>query len=86
MDRKPIGALLLAWGLIAVGPSVALAQQEGEMIFHNGQLVTVDDHGFNSQLGTVAQAMYVKDGKITQVGDNDEILAMAGADVKVMAN
>jgi predicted amidohydrolase YtcJ len=84
MGRKRIGALLLGWGLIAVGQSTALAQQEGEMIFHNGQLVTVDDHGFNSQLGTVAQAMYVKDGKITQVGDNDEILAMAGADTRVM--
>ena len=38
-----------------------------DMIFHNGKIVTVDDHGFNSQVGTIAQAMQVQDGKIVQL-------------------
>ena len=84
MGRILIGVLLVAWGSIAVDQSVALAQQEGEMIFHNGKLVTVDDHGFNSQLGAVAQAMYIKDGKIVQVGDNAGIRALAGPGAKVI--
>ena len=84
MGRKRIGALLMVWSLIASGAGVALAQQEGEVVYHNGKLVTVDDHGFNSDLGSVAQAMYVKDGKIVQVGDDSEILALAESDAQVI--
>ncbi len=55
-----------------------------DMIFHNGKIITVDDHGFNSQVGTIAQAMQVEDGKIVQLGANAEILALAGPDTQVM--
>jgi len=59
-------------------------QGPGEMIFYNGKLITVDDHGFTSRLGTTAQAMHVKDGKILHVGGNAEIRAMAKQDTKLV--
>ncbi|MEE2822342.1 MAG: amidohydrolase family protein [Acidobacteriota bacterium] len=83
MTRQYIVILSWALVLLAASVSVVLAQQEGEMIFHNGQLITVDDHGFNSELGTTAQAMYVKDGKIVKIGENDDILSLAGPNVQV---
>ena len=59
------------------------AQQAGDMIFFNGKIVTVDDPGFNTRVGTIAQAMHVKDGKILHVGSNADIRAMAGNATKV---
>ncbi|HWP84494.1 MAG TPA: amidohydrolase family protein, partial [Terriglobia bacterium] len=67
----------------------AAAQQNGipeevlaypEMIVHNAKVVTMDDHSFglNTPVGTIAQAMAVRDGKILAVGTNDYILRMAG--------
>ena len=72
----------LCWfGLLA--GSLARAQQApADMIFYNGKIITVDDHGFTSRLGTVAQAMYLRDGKILRVGANSVIRAMAGAGTK----
>ena len=58
------------------------AQQPREMIVYNGKIVTVDDHSFTSQLGTIAQGMHVKDGKILHVGTNAQIRAMAGPSTK----
>jgi predicted amidohydrolase YtcJ len=54
------------------------------MVLFNGKIVTVDDHGFTSHLGTVAQAMHVKDGKILHIGNNAEIRAMASAGTQVI--
>lgn len=60
------------------------SQVPGEMVFYNGKIVTVDDHGFTSRLGTIAQAMHVKDGKILHLGNNAEIRAMAGPNTKAI--
>ncbi|MBI3934273.1 MAG: amidohydrolase family protein [Acidobacteria bacterium] len=51
-----------------------------DTIVHNAKLVTVNDStvAVNSPVGTIAQAMAIRDGKIMAVGTNAQILAMAG--------
>src|SRR5258706_5961444 len=71
---------LAAWGLRA--PGALLAQQSPETVYYIAKIVTVDDHGFSSRLGTIAQAMHVKDGKVAHIGGNAEIRAMAGPGIK----
>ena len=48
-----------------------------KMIFHNAQVVTMDE------ALPSAQAVLVEDGKIVQVGTNEEILALKDADTLV---
>ena len=50
------------------------------MVVYNAKLVTMDDpsFGLNTPVGTIAQAMAVRDGKILAVGSNDAILRLAG--------
>ena len=78
----------LRWSFIAVlfASSFAHAQyqQPADLILHNGKIITVDDHGFTSRLGTIAQAMHVRDGKVLHVSNNADIRAMAGPNSKVI--
>jgi len=74
---------IICWfGLLGVGTSQA--QQLGEAILYNGKIITVDDPSFTSRLGTIAQAMHIKDGKIVHLGSNAQIRAMAGPTVKLI--
>ena len=66
----------------AFTPWSAVAQQPGDAIYYNAKIVTVDDAGFTSRLGTIAQAMHVKDGKLLHLGTNTQIRAMAGPSTK----
>ena len=78
--------LLLA--LAAVCAASAMAQQRAtvpvsiiaypDLIVHNAKIVTMDNAQMNTDLGTIAQAIAIRDRKIQAVGTNDEILAMAG--------
>ena len=54
------------------------------MILYNGKIITVDDHGFTSRLGTIAQAMHIKDGRVLHLGDNAGIRAMATTGTKLI--
>ncbi len=80
MKKKAMGIVLWVWSLVLVSTSGVQARIAEDMIFHNGKIITLDDQGFNSQVGTIAQAMQVQDGKIVQLGANAEILALAGPD------
>ena len=84
MKRKAMGIGVWVWTLVLVSTNGVQAQIAEDMIFHNGKIVTVDDPGFNAQVGTIAQAMHVQDGKIVQLGASAEILNLAGPDTKVM--
>ncbi|MSO20877.1 MAG: hypothetical protein EXQ56_10535 [Acidobacteria bacterium] len=72
--------------MAATSPTWLVAQQANvmaklgyaQMILHNGKIVTVDDATFTSQLGTIAQAMAVRDGKVLALGSNADMLALAG--------
>ena len=49
-----------------------------DMILFNGKVITVDPKS------TIAQAVAVKDGKITAVGSNEEIKKLAGKETQVI--
>ena len=55
-----------------------------ELIVHNAKIITVDDNEYNSNLGTIAQAMAVREGEILSLGSNSEMLALRGPDTQVM--
>ena len=81
--RLPAIVLLISVWLPFLGSPVS-AQQSSDTILYNGKIVTVDDDSFTSNVGTIAQAIHIKDGKILHVGNNDQIRAMAGSETKVI--
>jgi len=63
-------------------PEFLAAQQSTDMVLFNGKVVTVDDKSFTPNIGTIAQAMHVKDGKIVAIGSNAQIRAQAAPSTK----
>jgi len=53
-----------------------------DLILYNGKIVTMDDASFASNVGTIAQAMAIRDGKISAVGTNTQIRGQAGPNAK----
>src|SRR5579885_1606845 len=49
-----------------------------DMIVYNGKVVTMDDNSFGPAVGTVAQAMAVRGGRVLRTGTNAQIQGMAG--------
>ncbi len=49
-----------------------------EMILYNGKIVTMDDTSFTSNVGTIAEAMAVRDGDVFEIGSSADIRALAG--------
>ncbi len=84
MGRRWFAFSILAWTAVLFAASLAQAQQPPEMIVYNAKIVTVDDRSFSSTLGTIAQAMHIKDGKVLHVGTNQQIRAMAGPNTKLV--
>ena len=64
-----------AWGQNA---NVAAALGYADMIVFNGKVVTMDDAGFGPEVGTITQAMAIRDGKILATGTTAQIQALAG--------
>jgi predicted amidohydrolase YtcJ len=62
---------------VSVSPDVVAYP---DIIVHNGKVVTMDDtsFGLNKPIGTIAEAMAIRDGRIQLVGSNARVLAMAG--------
>ena len=58
------------------------AQQSPDTILYNAKLVTMNDHGVNENVGTVAQAIVIRGDAIQAVGSNNEIRALAGPSTK----
>ncbi len=55
-----------------------------EMILHNGKVVTMDDKSNSPALGTVVEAVAMRDGKILALGGNNQILALRGPQTRVL--
>ncbi len=83
MKGMPISRFLILWILMLGGIRLAMAQQP-ELIVVNARIVTVDDASFDSNPGTIAEAMAIRDGRIVAVGNNAQIRAMAGGATQVM--
>ncbi|MBI4483628.1 MAG: amidohydrolase family protein [Acidobacteria bacterium] len=50
-----------------------------DLIVYNANIATMDDKGYNTQVGTVVQAMAIRAGRILALGKNDEMLGLAGS-------
>ncbi len=76
-------AIVLAtgWGW-AQQENVAAKLGYPQMIVYNGKVVTMDDASFESRVGTIVQAMAIRDSKILATGNNAEIQALAGPQTK----
>ena len=84
---KRIGAILSAAVLfcatgVAQRADVAAKLGHPQMILYNGKIVTMDDASFESRVGTVAQAMAIRDGRILATGTNADIQSLAGPQTK----
>ncbi len=80
------GTIWLVLGLLVLASAGAARAQQlpDDVVFYNGKIITVDDPGFSSRLGTVAQAMHVHGGKVQHVGTDAQIRSMAGAATKLI--
>lgn len=55
-----------------------------DIIYVNGEIVTMDDTRINDNPGTIVQAMAVRDEKIIALGTNEEIRRMQGPKTEVV--
>lgn len=55
-----------------------------QMILYNGKIVTMDDTSFEARVGTIVQAMAIRDDKILATGSSAEIRALAGPTTKAI--
>jgi len=53
-----------------------------QTIVYNGKIVTMNDKSFTANVGIIAQAMAIRDGKILETGSNADIRALAGPQTK----
>ena len=79
-----LAALLYSQTVAAQGNLPDILVNYPDLIVHNAKIITVDDHEYNSNPGTIAQAMAVRDGKVLSIGNNREVLALRGPDTEVM--
>ena len=86
---QKLASLLLAvmscgvWGW-AQQSDVAAKLGYPQMILYNGKIVTMDDSSFESKVGTIVQAMAVRDAKILAMGTNTEIRPLRGPQTKII--
>jgi predicted amidohydrolase YtcJ len=69
-----VGALIAVVGAGLVATAEGQRRLAADVVVLNGRIVTVDDASFTSRLGTTAEAMAIKDGKIVALGTNEEVL------------
>lgn len=55
-----------------------------QMILYNGKIVTMDDSSFDSKVGSIVQAMAVRDARILATGTDAEVRLLAGPQTKVI--
>ncbi|MBI3941204.1 MAG: amidohydrolase family protein [Acidobacteria bacterium] len=77
------GCVVLSLCAVRVHAQKTVTVPEGivtypDLVLYNANLVSMDDGGYNLKVGTVVQAMAVRDGRILALGKNDEILPLAG--------
>ncbi|OFV94692.1 MAG: hypothetical protein A3F68_11365 [Acidobacteria bacterium RIFCSPLOWO2_12_FULL_54_10] len=78
-------ALFLLLSLVMVSGVCNLSfAQAPDMVVVNAKLVTMDDEGFTTSPGTIAEAMAIRGGRITAVGSTAQIRAMASGSTRVL--
>jgi predicted amidohydrolase YtcJ len=84
--------LLVALALVALGSpggaqgptTVASRLGYPQMVVYNAKIVTMDDGSFESKVGTIHQAMAIRDGRILATGANAEMRALAGPQTRTL--
>jgi predicted amidohydrolase YtcJ len=89
MKRLPQFQFLLFIFAALAGPAMAqqtpaLLVSYPDIILHNGKIATMDDKSRASNPGTIVQALAIRDGKILATGTNPQMLALRGAQTKVV--
>ena len=85
--------LFVVLGLVLLSQSMAWAQQRiaglpagvlafADQIVHNGKVVSMDDTSKEPRVGTVVQAMAIRDGTIIALGTDTEVLPYGGVDTQ----
>ncbi len=69
---------ILSFASLFLLTSIACAQSSSDLILINGKIITVDSRD------SIAQAISIHDGKITAVGNNEEIRKLAPKSAKVI--
>lgn len=86
MRRSFLGSLvaIALWANPVAGQTLAPdLVRYPDMIFHNGKIVTMDDKTNSTVLGTVVEALAVRDGKILALGSDSQILSLRGPQTQV---
>ncbi len=68
----------LTSALAAQSPEIAAKLGYPQLILHSGKIVLMDDASFESKVGTIVEALAVREDKVLATGSNSEILALAG--------
>ncbi len=79
-----LALVVVSWETVLAQASIAAKLGYPETIVYNGKIVTVDDHSFTSNIGTIGKAMAIREGKVLAVGADAEIKALAGPKTTVL--
>jgi predicted amidohydrolase YtcJ len=55
-----------------------------DTVLHNGKIVTMDDKSTSTNPGTISEALAIRNGKITAVGRNSDVLPLKGPQTKMI--
>src|SRR3989304_2241331 len=88
MMKRMIAAVLgvFFWSVLGWSQQADVAAKLGypQMILYNGKIVTMDDSSFESKVGTIVQAMAIRDGRILTTGTDAQIQALTGPRTKAI--
>ena len=74
--------MIASIGAMAQSPNTASELGYSDMIVYNGKIVSMDDSSFGPAVGTIVQAMAIRNGRILRTGTNAEVQALAGPKTK----
>ena len=75
-SRSFVVLTAVAFGLSMAAHSLE-AQVAPDTIFYNGKIVTMNNREVNGNVGTIAEAIAIQDGRLIAVGNNAEIRRLA---------
>ncbi|MEE2822561.1 MAG: amidohydrolase family protein [Acidobacteriota bacterium] len=84
MSKRRIDWVISMVGVLLLGMALVQGQQAPDMIVFNAKIVTVNDKGFESKTGTIAEAMAIRDGTIVFVGSNTQAQAQRGSNTTMV--
>jgi predicted amidohydrolase YtcJ len=81
-----LGFAIVALALSAAAQQANVAARLGypQMILTNAKVVTMDDASFEARVGTIVEAMAIRDGKVLATGTSADMRMLAGPQTKVI--